>query len=463
MNVREIARRILLPALATGFWPRPAAAQQTTLSSAVDAYIQPYVATNNFSGQVLVRRGGKTIYEGSFGEADRERHVAVTPRTRFHIASLSMQLTAAAVLRLVDQGKLSLDTKVSEIVPSLLGGDRITIRNLLEQRSGISDINARPDYAQILQHRQTPESLVGFVANDTLLFDPGSKYMHEEHSAFNLLALILERKTGLSFTRAMQQLLFGAAGMSGSAVDDDAGSCGSDAGQGYAPSGVSGIATAQKIFWTAKAGNASACTTARDEARFVESVFHGKLLGPATRALIVDTTGTPVGYGWFRRPNGRFGEFAFSLSGRSPGFASQIIYLPHEDLTVVALSNIYSSVASDIAYDVAAIALGQPYQPLAVHMPLLPADSLDVATMQFRFGADFYQPNATLTFEKNGREMFLRWPSGDLTPLIPLDRDHFIDRAYWEPVKIVRTSEGKPTSMTYDRFTGTVVVARFIQ
>jgi CubicO group peptidase (beta-lactamase class C family) len=100
-------------------------------ASLIDAYVAPYVATNNFSGQVLVRRGLRTIYEESFGEADRERHAPVTPRTRFHIASVSMQLTAAAVLRLVDQGKLRLDTKVSEIVPSLRGGDRITIRNLL--------------------------------------------------------------------------------------------------------------------------------------------------------------------------------------------------------------------------------------------------------------------------------------------------------------------------------------------
>jgi CubicO group peptidase (beta-lactamase class C family) len=431
-----------------------AAGSQTAEQRTIEAYLQPYVATNNFSGQVLVRRGPRTIYEKSFGEADRQRHVAVTPRTRFHIASVSMQLTSAAVLRLVDQGKLSLDTRVSEVVPSLRGGDRITLRNLLEQRSGISDINARADYAQILQQGQTPASLVAIISNDSLLFEPGSKYLHEEHSAFNVLALILERKTGLSFPRAMQQLLFGPAGMTGSAVDDDAGSCGNDAAQGYAPSGVTGITTAQKIFWSAKAGNASACTTARDLTGFIHVIFRGNLLRPATRALVVDTAGPPVGYGWFRRQNARFEEFAFTLSGRSPGFASHVIYLPREDLTVVVLSNIYSSVASNIAYDVAAIALGRPYQPLALRTPLLPADSLDIGGRQFHFGDDFYQPNATLTFEPNGQEMFLRWPSGDVTPMIPLDRDHFIDRAYWEPIEIIRDSDGRPTAMTYDRFRG---------
>jgi CubicO group peptidase (beta-lactamase class C family) len=428
-------------------------AQQPTLASAIDAYMEPYVASSNFAGQVLVRRRGKVIYERNFGEADRERRIPNTANTRFHVASVSMMLTSAAALRLVDHGKLSLDTRVSEIIPSLRGGERITIRNLLEQRSGVSDINSRPDYADIIQHRQTPASLVAFVSNDSLLFAPGSKYAHEEHSAFNILALIIERKTGLDFPHAMQRLLFAPARMAHSAVDDDAGAC-RDAARGYAPVGVSGIGAAQQIYWTAKAGNASACTTASDEARYVDEIFHGKLFGSATRALVVDTAGPPVGYGWFRRQSSRFGEFAYNMSGRAPGFASFVLYLPREDLTVVALSNIYSSSTGNIGNDIAAIALGLPYQPLTIRAPLLAADSLAIAAKRFTFSADFYQPNATLEFHQQGAEMFLRWPSGDLSPLIPLDRDHFIDRAYWEPVTIARGDGGVPLSITYGRFTG---------
>jgi CubicO group peptidase (beta-lactamase class C family) len=432
-----------------------AGAQQTSVASAIDAYIQPYVATNNFSGQVLVRRGSQVVYEKSFGEADREQHWAVTPDTRFHVASMSMQLTAAAVLRLVDQGKLTLDTRVSDVVPSVRGGERITIRNLLEQRSGLSDINARSEYNDILQHPQTPASLVSVIAKDSLLFEPGTKYLHEEHSAFNLLALIIERKTGRAFPDAMRRLLFAPAGMRNSAADNDASSCSTDAARGYAPLGVADLTAAPKIYWSAKGGNASACTTARDVARFVDSVFHGRLLASTSRAVVIDSAGPTVGYGWFRRKNARFNEFAYTMSGRAPGFASFVIYLPREDLTVVALSNIYSSTPGDIGYDVAAIALGLPYKKFAVQLPLLPPDSLALDSAKFTFPADFYQPNATLSFVKKGAELFLRWPSDDLSPLIPLDRDHLIDRAYWEPVTVRRDERGVPRSITYDRFEGT--------
>src|SRR3954464_14662316 len=92
------------------------ASQAQDVGRAIDAYVEPYVSTHNFSGQVLVLRGSKTIYERAFGYADRDRRIAVTPTTRFHVASVSMQLTSAAVLRLVDDGRLSLDTRVSEIV-----------------------------------------------------------------------------------------------------------------------------------------------------------------------------------------------------------------------------------------------------------------------------------------------------------------------------------------------------------
>jgi CubicO group peptidase (beta-lactamase class C family) len=187
-------------------------------------------------------------------------------------------------------------------------------------------------------------------------------------------------------------------------------------------------------------------------------LFHGGLLSKESRAVVTDTAGPSVGFGWFRRPSPRFGEFAYNMSGRAPGFASYVLYLPREDLTVVAMSNIYSSVTGEIGNEIAAIALGIPYKPLAFKMPLLPADSLGLRGLKFTFPADFYQPNATLEFVQKGPELFLRWPvagQGQDSPLIPIDRDHLIDRAYWEPVNIIRKADGTVESITYDRFKGT--------
>lgn len=431
----------------------PLCAQEVDTPRAIDAYIAPYVATNNFSGQLLVTRGQDVVYERQFGAADRGRHSPNTPNTRFHVASISMQLTAAAVMRLVDHRKLRLDTRVNAIVPWVRGGESITIRNLLEQRSGLSDINSRADYANILRRRQTPSSLVSVISRDTLLFPPGSRYAHEEHSAYNLLALIIEKLTGVPFAPAMQRLVFGPAGMTRSAADDDVAHA-ANLAVGYEPAGVYGLVPTAPIHWSAKTGNGSVYTTARDEGRWVRALFHGTLMTTTSRAVITDSTGPPVGYGWFRRVSKRFGEFAYYMNGRAPGFASFVLYLPHEDVTVVAFSNIYSSATTNVGNDVAAIVLGLPYSPLAFTTPPLPPDSLSLDGARFIFPRDFYQPNATVAFEARRAEMYLRWPSGDMSPLIPLDRNRLIDRTYWEPITIVRDSTGRATFMTYDRFRG---------
>src|SRR5438105_7744153 len=120
-------------------------------AAAIDAYLQAYVQSGNFSGVVVVEKDGKFVLDRGYGFADREQRLFNAASTRFHIASISMQFTAAAVLRLVDKGSLRLDDPVSSFIPGIQGGDRITIRNLLTERSGLPDINSLPDYDEILQ------------------------------------------------------------------------------------------------------------------------------------------------------------------------------------------------------------------------------------------------------------------------------------------------------------------------
>ena len=94
-------------------WIMPVAAAEPTIRGEIDSYLRPYVSTQNFSGAVLVYQGGKTIFAQGYGMSDAKGRRANKLTTQFHIASMSMQFTAAAVLRLIDAGKLSLETPVS--------------------------------------------------------------------------------------------------------------------------------------------------------------------------------------------------------------------------------------------------------------------------------------------------------------------------------------------------------------
>lgn len=449
---RKVAiRRCLLAVAAVSLCLASGSDQPT--AATIDAYLQPYVQTANFAGAVLVKRNENIVFKKAYGFAQREQKVRNSASTQFHIASMSMQFTAAAVLKLVDQGAIRLDSSAEKFALSIPGADKITIRDLLNERSGLPDINSLPEYDEILQHRQTPATLVAKISGRPLLFEPGSKFLHEEHSAYNLLALIVEQETKLPFAAAVQRLVFAPLALKDSFIDDDTTPRTNRQARGYEPVEVYGLKPATAIHWSAKAGNASVCTTTMDEAQWVNALFAGNALSASSQKVVLDTT-YREGYGWFKGANQRLGETVYYMNGRSPGFASFVLYLPKEALTVVVFSNIYSSVTSNLGYDIASIVLGLPYEKFHPEEPAPAASQLQTCTGSFQFGQDFYQVNAKLDVIRTGSELSIRWPSGSLSPLIPISTDYFLDRMYWVPVVIERNASGKPESLRYDRFCG---------
>ena len=294
----------------------PVSARPRSVYAALVRYLDPYARSNNFSGVVLVERNRRPIFRKAYGLSDREQGIPNRTETRFHVASISMQFTAAAILRLAVEGKLKLDHTVASYIPNTPGAGKVTIRDLLTQRSGLTDINSLPDYDDVMQHHQTRATLVAAIEGKPLLFEPGSKYLHEEHSAYNLLALIIEKKTQLPFAQAMQQLVFKPLQLANSGVDDDSLAPGPQPAKGYQPEGTFGLKPATPIHWSAKAGNASVITTAVDQARWVAALFTGKALSARSRSAILDTA-MPIGFGWFKGTNQRFNQTAYYMNGRS--------------------------------------------------------------------------------------------------------------------------------------------------
>ena len=411
-----------------------------------DAFFRPYVETGNFSGAVLIKRGGAVVFAKGYGLADRGKQIPNRLDTRFHIASLSILFTSTAVLRLIDQGKLSFDTRVAEIVPGVPNGDKITIRELLEQNSGLPDANDDlPDYDDLLKTHQTPESLIAKISTLPPHAEPGGKSEREEHSGQNLLALIIERKTGLTFAQAMKALVFDPFGMRDSGVDDDGPIAGAVA-RGYQVSGTFGLKPAPAIHWSAKPGNGSAYTTVEDEWKWLHGLLHGDLLRESSRQAMLDTSD---GYGWWQESK-RLGEPVYTSNGRAPGFSSNMEYLPGDDTVVLVLMNIEHDANPSIVQNAAALLRGKPSQ--GFHYRRVSPALAGRPAGDFLFGADFYRASAMLRLVSDADGTTLYWPGGPVAPLLPLAKDRFMDRYYWTEVTIVRGADGKPVEMGYGKF-----------
>jgi CubicO group peptidase (beta-lactamase class C family) len=252
----------------------------------------------------------------------------------------------------------------------------------------------------------------------------------------------------------MQALVFGPLGMTSSGIDDDS-PLGNHVASPHDPEGVYGLAPSPGIHWSAKAGNASVFVTAADQCRWMRALFEGGFLSPSSRAAMLDTS-ERVGYGWFRSTkNSRLGVPLFWMNGHSPGFSSAVLYLPEPRLSVVVLSNIYSSAPTTIGYDIADLASGKPVEGFR-SMAATPNDAKLVGT-GFRYGPKFYQPNVTLRVIAVSGGIGLEWGDKRVSPLIPVGADRFVDRSYWTQVVVKRGSDGRAIALVYDGVEGVAV------
>jgi CubicO group peptidase (beta-lactamase class C family) len=115
----------------------------------LDKYMQGQEKVYDFSGDVLVAQKGQIIYKKAFGFAIREWNIPNTIESRFRIGSITKQFTAVAILQLADNGKLSLEDKLSKYFPDFPKGDSVTIHMLLNHTSGIKDYTSLPNFRSL--------------------------------------------------------------------------------------------------------------------------------------------------------------------------------------------------------------------------------------------------------------------------------------------------------------------------
>ena len=403
----------------------------------IAAYLEPYVRSGNLSGAVLVVDSGKVVFRGVYG-GNRDK-------TRYHIASLSMQFTAATVMRLVEQGKLSLDAKVSSLVPDVPNGEKITVRQLLQQNSGLPDANDLPGYDDLLKAHQTPATLVQFIRGKTPRHEPGGRPRDEEHSAYNVLTLIAEKVTGLPFKEVARREVFAPLKMNDSGIDDDS-PIGKDLAVGHVENGALGMKDAPQIHWSAKTGNGSAYSTIDDERRWLDAFLGDKLLSAADRKMMLDWG---EGYGWEWDDDSPRTDPLYFMAGNAPGFATTVVTIPSRHFYAVILSNLQIPVANRVAFDVAATIQGKDYHLLELRSSPITKEEAARVVGSYTFGKDFYRENATLHLVAGGEGLILRWPGGPDSPVLVVDDRHFIDRHYW-----TRFSVAEDGKLTFGKFTG---------
>ncbi len=305
-----------------------------TETSAFTALVQTYADRAFTDGVVLMAQRGRPVFEMAVGFADRARRVRTEMRTVFRIGSITKQFTAAAVLTLVDDGKLSLDDPVTRFIPEAPASWRdVTVRHLLEHTSGIPSFTTVLGDSADTWRGKTPGDVIDLVRDNPLEGAPGTKFSYD-NSGYVLLGLIVERVSGKPLDVFLRERVFEPLHMSRSGFATDAPPPHSAVGNLQ----VDGKWVTTAWISNVRASGAGAIfSTAGDLLKWEDALFAVRVLSPAsTRAMFTDY-GHHFGYGFVTDTVA--GHPAWWHNGHGPGFGAVIYRVPDLDLTVIVLSN----------------------------------------------------------------------------------------------------------------------------
>jgi CubicO group peptidase (beta-lactamase class C family) len=312
----------------------------------LQAVVQPYVDSQMFMGSVLVAQKGKVLFSKGYGWADMEWNIPNSPTTRFQIASVTKQFTAAAILLLEERGKLKTDDLVKKYLPDAPASwDKITIYNLLTMTSGLADHAA--DYEPT-----TPDRLV--FHDMPLDFQPGEKWNYK-NTNYLVLGYLLERVSGQTYADFLQESIFKPLGMNDSGLDSNVAIVPHRA-SGYLP-GADGIENAERTNISGALSAGGLYSTTEDMLRWEEGLFGGKLLMPASLRKMTTPFKQDYACGLYvHQVNGRL---VIDYDGNNIGFNAEMAYYPDEGLAVIVLANLNGYVTGRITTVLAAMMHGE--------------------------------------------------------------------------------------------------------
>jgi CubicO group peptidase (beta-lactamase class C family) len=306
------------------------------MKARIDDLMRDYAATNP-GASVLVLKDGQPRIRASYGMADLEAKVAVAPETNFRLASVSKQFTAAGILLLNEQGKLHLDDRLAQWLPSLPPATRnVTLRHLLTHTSGLIDYEdlMPPSRTTQLTDRDVLRLL---EAQDSTYFAPGTAYRYS-NSGYVLLGLVIEKASGQTFSEFLRQRIFEPLGMRNTVAHVESRTVVSHRAYGYSFENGLWLRTDQSPT-SATLGDGGIYSSIDDLARWDAALYDNRLLSKEslvaafTPATPTDDPDVAYGFGW------RITGETLWHSGESIGFRNVIVRYPQRRLTVVVLTN----------------------------------------------------------------------------------------------------------------------------
>lgn len=397
---------------------------------------------------VLLARGDDVLYRGACGKANLELDVPLSVDQVFRIGSVTKQFTAAATLKLVEDGKLALSDPLSRFVPGYPGGDQVTVEMLLNHTSGIrsyTQIESVVIGGGIMRDVSTAE-LIDSFRDEKPDFAPGEGWSYN-NSGYVLLGAVIEAASGKPWHAYLDEVFFKPLGMAHTGYGNQSDAVITGHVEGYTRNDQ-GWGRTPYLSMTQPHAAGALVSTVDDLMTWNRALHEGKVLSEASYRAMV----TPLGkarddrYGFGITVDTLRGEPQLQHGGGINGFNSYLLYLPGSRTGIAVLQNTDSPEgmpsAEGAARLLAAMAIGKPYpekKPIAV----------DAATLrQYEGVYRIDKDSARVVRVVEGRLTSQR-TGGRIQPLVAVDKDAFVFEQGYSRIVFERGEDGRVRAMRY--------------
>lgn len=425
-------------------WPISlAVVGQDPISQKSDEVLTTYCKLNRFNGSALVAVGGKIVLQKGYGFKNVQQKTLNDEHTIFMIGSITKEFTAAVILMLAEQKKLSLNDKVSKYFPGFVKGDSITLKNLLTHTSGIFNYTELGDIWALSARPTNEQNVLDSIQKRPLLFSPGEKFSYS-NSNYMLLAYIIQKVTHQPYEAVVRHWLFKPLGMLHSGFDFQ-GLHDPEKSTGYWHFSAAKTTEGPVLDSSEYIGSGNMYSTVTDLLKWHQALQSGKFISKQLQQEAYLPFKGPYGFGW--ELDSVAGKKIIGHNGRMFGFESKMMRIPEDDVFVILLNN-HSGQPSlgTIGQTLISILYQQPYT--------LPQRPIVIDEVTLKDYTGFYEDEEHRTFEiqlLNGHLFVMASPENQIE-LFPLKNNQcmFMEHEAGEGImEFIMDEQGKVKKVSF--------------
>ena len=321
----------------------------------IDDYLDLLEANNKLMATIIVTSGGNTAYEKAVGFADVENKIKNKKDTKFRIGSITKAFTAVMIFQLIDEGKLTLDTKLSTFYPDIKKSSEITIAHLLNHSSGLYNLTNDPKFGEWMLKKSAKGQMLSRIKSYKLDFKPGEQTAYS-NTNYLLLGYIVEALDKDVYPQILKKRITNKIGLKGTYYGGKINS-NDDESHSYAIKAASWNKQLETDM-SNPGGAGAIVSTSEDLAKFINALFENKLISASSLDAMKKTNNGEVCHGLFYANLN--GLDIYASEGGIDGFQSMLAYVPKFKTTISLTANALDYNKTQIMLTVFGALSGQP-------------------------------------------------------------------------------------------------------